>query len=380
MALDNKFIFAEGNQPRCEIIVRDEDDEISHAANLLKREIETIADVKRETLGSCQVEMTNTGSNLSQVEIGTLSSSPEMRDVLEKDKILSISGDLELLLASTASTHIFIPADLGEQGFVIHKTSEDNQRLLLTGNTTQACLYAVSTLIDRLHMEGDRLIVDKLNTRLFPAVNIPAFEYRSVATNIGGPDWLGHNQWAKEWGNQDEYDYRGFIDWLASHKINHLNMWLFNLAFGIAYDSERFPECVNRHHPNVKNEFISDMIEYAHKRHIEIFVFVDFPDNWTAVVKAHPYLSVDDYAHLYVIKRLRRKDRELSRAYAHYIKAIGLKEMLDYSGIPEGWRNEEDYQSRFDYEVQQLRRQLDSVKRESEFATELRNAADTNSP
>ena len=82
---------------------------------------------------------------------------------------------------------------------------------------------------------------------------------------------MADQQWAKEWGNNDEYDYRGFIDWLASHKINHLNMWLFNLAFGIAYDSLRFPECVNRHHPNVKNEFISDMIEYAHKRHIEMF-------------------------------------------------------------------------------------------------------------
>jgi len=435
-------------------------------------------------------------------------------------------------------------------------------------------------------MEGDRLIVDKLNTRFLPAVNIPAFKYRSVATNIGGPDWLGHNQWAKEWGIQDEYDYRGFIDWLASHKINHLNMWALNLAFGIAYDSPKFPECVNQHHPNVKNEFISDMIEYAHQRHIEVFVFIDFPDNWTAIIKAHPelagenvdieallnteeekwdiyqkygevggeryranswvcasnpktmefwegylhelldiypgidgvggqfeehhsyrcncdscgksffhlqwkffermsdiayqkktniklwayrswgakdilknrdklpkeliwvdwggqaqpfiakksiprgdwylyhrsreqwyeygqkqcamvchqknlsgfqmrgvqykeldrmyqslgefswnpYLSVDDYADLYVIKRLRRKDKELACAYAHYIKTVGLKEMLNYPRIPEEWHDEEDYEGKFKAELQMLREQLDNVK-ESEFANELRNAA-----
>ncbi|MFQ6041293.1 MAG: family 20 glycosylhydrolase [Candidatus Poribacteria bacterium] len=283
MPLDNKFIFVAGNQPRCEIVVYDGDDKMAHAANLLQQEIEKITHVK--------VKITDKAENISQVEIGTLSNSPEIRKVLEKDKILSISGDLNLLLASTASTHIFIPDDLGKQGFVIYKTSAGSGRLLLTGNTSQACLYAVFALIDRLHLEDDKLIVDKLNTRLLPTVNIPAFEYRSIATNIGGPDWLGHNQWVKEWGNQNEYDYRGFIDWLASHKINHLNLWLFNLAFGIAYDSPRFPECVNRHHPNVKNEFISDMIEYAHKRHIEIFVFVDFPDNWTAIVKAHPNLA-----------------------------------------------------------------------------------------
>jgi len=578
--IDNTFIFGEGNQPGCKIIVHDEDDEILHAAYLLKQEIEKIADVK--------VEITdNKSENLSQVEIGTFSNSPEIMDVLEKDRVLLTSGDLDLLLASTVSTHTFIPADLGKQGFVIYKTSGGNQRLLVTGNTPQACLYAVSTLIDRLYMEEDKLIVDKLNTRFLPAVHIPAFEYRSLATNISGPDWLGHNQWEKEWGKQEEYDYRGFIDWLASHKINHLNMWLFDLAFGIAYDSQRFPECVNRHHPNVKNEFISDMIEYAHKRHIEIFVFVDFPDNWTAVIKAYPdlagknvdtvkllnmdeekwtiyqksgevggerlranswvcasnpktmefwegywdellsrypgidgvggqfeehqsyrcdcdscaksffalqwkffermseiaykknpniklwayrswgardilknrdklpkkliwvdwggqaqpfivkkstprgdwylyhrsrgqwyedglkqcafvchqkgidgfqmrgvqyreldrmyqafgefswnpYLTVDDYAHLYVIKRLRRKETELSSAYAHYIRAVGLKEILNYSKMPQEWRNEEDYQSKFEFEVQQLRRQLDSIKRESEFATELRNAA-----
>ncbi|HIE28393.1 TPA: hypothetical protein EYP66_14025 [Candidatus Poribacteria bacterium] len=87
MPLDNKFIFVAGNQPRCEIIVYAGDDKIAHAANLL--------------------------------------------------------------LNSTASTHIFIPDDLGKQGFVIYKTSAGNGRLLLTGNTSH--------------------------------------EYRSIATNIGGP-------------------------------------------------------------------------------------------------------------------------------------------------------------------------------------------------
>ena len=89
----------------------------------------------------------------------------------------------------------------------------------------------------------------------------------------------------------------------------------------------------------------------------------------------NPYLTVDDYAHLYVIKRLRRKETELSSAYAHYIRAIGLKEMSAYPKMPKEWRNEEDYQSKFESEVKQLRRQLGSIKRESEFATELRNVA-----
>ena len=162
---------------------------------------------------------------------------------------------------------------------------------MVAGNTGQGCLYGACALADRMHWRDGELVVDKLHTRHLPVVNIPAFEVRSVATNIGGPDWLGNNQWEREWERDGQYDYRGFIDWLASHRINQLILWPFDLAFGIAYDSERFPECVNRYHPNVKHEFIGDMIDYAHERHISVFFFVDFPDNWTAIVRAHPELA-----------------------------------------------------------------------------------------
>jgi hypothetical protein len=41
----------------------------------------------------------------------------------------------------------------------------------------------------------------------------------------------------------------------------------------------------------VQHEFIGDLIEYAHRRHIKIFFFADFPDNWSSVVRIYPELA-----------------------------------------------------------------------------------------
>jgi len=119
---------------------------------------------------------------------------------------------------------------------------------------------------------------------LFILFNLPAFAHRGVCTNIGGPDHLSDNAWVKDWGGDGRYDYKAFIDWLAKFKITHLNVWLFELAFGIAFSSKKFPECVNHHHPNVKHEFMTDLIDYAHERHIEVTAFIDFPDMAAGII------------------------------------------------------------------------------------------------
>lgn len=119
------------------------------------------------------------------------------------------------------------------------------------------------------------------------------FRYRSITTTLGGPDWYAGGQWEKEWAKPDGsgYDWRGFVDWMVSHKINVLNTWIFGLDFGIAYDSKRFPDLVDRYHPNVKHEFMTQLIDYAHSRGIRVFTMIDFPDNCTAVVKRYPELA-----------------------------------------------------------------------------------------
>ena len=279
MKCNNSFTFTADKEPMVSIVIGSGEED-REAAQIFQQGIKKIANVNLKI-----VSRTKQGSSKNQVLIGTPYSNPLIKKILKSAELIASSKDKELATNKT-NKRLLIPEDLKTQAFMIYK-SADGTSLILSGRTSQGVFYAVTTAIDRLFWKDKKLVIDNLDTELIPVINEPAFQYRSIATNIGGPDWLGHQQWEKEWG----YDYKGFIDWLASHKINNLNIWSFDLAFGIAYNSKRFPECVNKHHPNVKKEFIKDMIDYAHKRYIEVFFFVDFPDNWTAIIKAYPELA-----------------------------------------------------------------------------------------
>ncbi len=272
------FIIARGKKPACTVLLGSAKEDLE-TAELLQKRVEGISDVRLKITTKRQ-----NSHHKNQILIGSPVSNSLSRQILREKKILVAPKDKE----REENKRLLVLEDLGNQGFIIYKTNYKGKKyLILSGETSQGVFYAVNTFINRLYLKGKDLIVDNLDSNITPVINIPAFKYRSVATNIGGPDWLGHNQWEKEWG----YDYKGFIDWLASHKINNLNIWPFDLAFGIAYNSKKFSECVNRYHPNVKREFIQDMIKYAHKRYIKVFFFIDFPDNWTAIIKAHPELA-----------------------------------------------------------------------------------------
>lgn len=273
---NNVFAFVQDGKPTCTITTgsANEDKEMGE---LLQEKVKEITGINLKI-----VNWRQESSDEKQVFLGTPYSHPKVRQILRDAEILVDPKDKEI----KRQKRLLTPEDIDSQSFIIYKSSDDAS-LVLSGRTSQGVYYALTTIINRLCLRDKNLVVADLGTELMPIINEPAFEYRSIATNIGGPDWLGYQQWEKEWG----YDYKGFIDWLAGHKINHLNIWLFNLAFGIAYDSRKFPECVNRHHPNVKREFIKDMIDYAHKRYVKVFFFIDFPDNWTAIIKAHPELA-----------------------------------------------------------------------------------------
>ncbi len=272
------FIITKGKNPACNIFVGSAKEDLE-SAELLQKKVKEISGVRLEIIKSQK-----NSHHKNQILIGSPLSNSLSKEILREKKILVIPKDKEI----EENKRLLVPEDLGAQGFVIYQTNyKGKECLILSGGTSQGVFYAVITFINRLYFKGKNLIIENPDSSATPIINIPAFKYRSVGTNIGGPDWLGHNQWMKEWN----YDYKGFIDWLASHKINNLNIWTFDLAFGIAYNSKKFPECVNRHHPNVKKEFIRDMIKYAHRRYIKIFFFIDFPDNWTAIIKAHPELA-----------------------------------------------------------------------------------------
>jgi len=280
MEIGDSFTFVGGKEAFCTIVIgskRDRED--LHSAEIL-------ADAVKEVSG-VEIVIAEEGEKVrtvNQVLIGSPKTNSRIEALLREDRVLVTKKDLE----EAGFLRMLMPEDLGNQGFIIHKAQRgDEEYLILAGATPVGTLYAVNTLVSRLHMEDDRLIVDGLNTRLMPTVNVPAFKYRSLQTGLGGPEWLGPDQYMKEFG----YDYKAFVDWLASHKINNILLHNACLAFGLFYDSERFPELVNHYHPNVKREFMSDLIKYAHKRGVSVFFMHNIPDEWESVIRVYPELA-----------------------------------------------------------------------------------------
>ena len=254
-----------------------------------------------------------TGGKLKKIWIGAIPKSAHIRNILEKDDVLlgtnnptagecvfdKTSGSLldnrvAMVMSSRLRRDFIVLDDLGAQDFIVY--SPDEQNLLLCGGTPQGVFYAVQTLLNHLYCEGDKVKLDDLHTGRLPIFSRPTVPIRGICTNIGGPDHLSHNQWEEEWGKDEKYDYKGFIDWLAQYKINHIDIWLFEFGFGIAYPSGKFPECVNPYHPNVKHEFVGDMIDYAHSKHMKVTMFTDFPDMFSGILRKHPELGAKQFA------------------------------------------------------------------------------------
>ncbi len=279
------FTLAENGKPKCQIVLPPASSEITqHAASRLQS---AIAEASGVTL-PVRSESEPTSADTCRILLGTLAENRTTASFLRDKRLVVSLAERE----QEEYKQVLVPENLGPEGFVILPGEyQGRSTLALTGGTPVAALYAVETLLDRVFVQGGRVLAGPLVSEVTPVVNTPAFPVRSIATNLGGPDWVAGGQWEQEWPGQGGYDWRGFIDWMASHKLNNLDAWIFDLAFGIAYDSNRFPEVVNRLHPNVKHEFMKDLIDYAHSRGIKVFVMIDFPDNWTAVVKAHPELA-----------------------------------------------------------------------------------------
>ena len=48
---------------------------------------------------------------------------------------------------------------------------------------------------------------------------------------------------------------------------------------------------VNRHHPNVKGEFMKELMVYAKEMGIDVWFFLDFLENWAGIIKHRPHLA-----------------------------------------------------------------------------------------
>ncbi|HLH36112.1 MAG TPA: family 20 glycosylhydrolase [Alloacidobacterium sp.] len=280
------FLMASARKPACEIVLPSGASEMTrHAASRLQSVIAEISGVKVAI-----VPENRSSASQGRILVGTFAENRVAAQLLREKQLVVFPEDRDKQL----SKRTMLPEHLGEQGFVLYAGDyQAAPALAVTAYTPLGVLYAVETLSDRLYLEDDALVAGPLNSMVTPILNLPAFRCRSIATNFGGPEWYAGGQWEKEWAKPDGsgYDWRGFVDWMASHKINNLNVWIFGLPFGIAYDSKRFPELVNRYHPNVKHEFMTELIDYAHSRGIRVFTMINFPDGFTPVIKRYPELA-----------------------------------------------------------------------------------------
>lgn len=211
---------------------------------------------------------------LPVIRMGILSRCRSMREMLARDQILLAGAAERPARLAVLSNLTLFPDDLGEQGFLVYGTREQGRpALVVAANTGQGLDYAVQTLKQRIYREGGAWRIFGLGTRFLPVLHRPAFETRSLATFISGPCYLYPGQWEKEFGG----DYKRFIDWMAEHKLNHLLDWSFTPDAGIGYRSKRFPELVNKLHPNVRHEYMPGMLRYARQRHIKTWLFFKLP-------------------------------------------------------------------------------------------------------
>ena len=276
--IGTSFVFVQDSKPTATLVIGSKTDlqDDVHFADIIAKTVASISAVEVPVADSKDKVHSS-----RQVLIGTPEGIPLVKKLLAEDAAYQDE-------VGNAQSNALLPAELGEQGFIIHRTQQgDRQYLILTGHTPLGVLYAVNTLQDRLHLEAGEVIVDGFGTRLMPIVNTPAFTNRSLQTAVGGPDFLGSGQYMREFG----YDYQGFVDWLASHKINNILLHDTGFTWGICYDSKRFPELVNRDHPNVEKDYLGGIIKYGRKRGLTVFFAHNMPDRCDFIVKARPELA-----------------------------------------------------------------------------------------
>ena len=156
-----------------------------------------------------------------------------------------------------------------KESFLTYALSHDGGRYLVVFGDSAGLFYGAMTVADRLHFDQQGSVVTEETEKMYS----PVLDNRMIATHVVQRPNKDYD--STQWKEGEEYNWKGFVDWLAGHRINHLMVQNTYEASGLTYPSRRFPQIVNQDAANVKREFYGDLIDYAHTRNMKVY-FADF--------------------------------------------------------------------------------------------------------
>jgi len=176
---------------------------------------------------------------------------------------------------------------LGQEAYVLKVTRQPQSQVVVIGNSEPALWHGMATLVQLITRKGDTLMLPDVEI-----VDYPAMSDRAILVDVGGQGFMvGPSRWAPQ-------QWQEFVDWMVDHKFNalwigfigsgrlmgNLNMeageWI---GFPLALKS--YPQLVCKDRPirrwdeaqgkvvpdtytapNVKKEFVAELIDYAQAR------------------------------------------------------------------------------------------------------------------
>ena len=194
----------------------------------------------------------------------------------------------------------------------IHPLGEEKERLLhLQGyemeiredsicikcDTSEGYVYALSTLKQILIRSDEGFRCETLKIRDWPVI-----EHRSMSTTFAW--YAGYGRIGFDMQLWDFDKWKEFLNICADYKINQLNMCLYGYW---PYEVEGYPESVYRDikmkiwnpeseqwlemsftHPNLRHEFLKELIAYGHRLGIRFFSYMGLNSYSGGYANAHP--------------------------------------------------------------------------------------------
>ena len=177
----------------------------------------------------------------------------------------------------------------GDQGFAIQFGRADGRSYaVIAGNTPRGVFYGAQTFCDRVHRSGKGTFAVDCHGELAA----PAFEHRSFFGLQGSCCYVTGRLFEETFSRRDgTIDTQAFIRWVTRYRVNNLLLGTLDLNFGVGLRSPRLARLVNPHHSNVRHEFLHELVTQAHRNHISVYLYAEFPDRYLGILHHRPDLA-----------------------------------------------------------------------------------------